>query len=93
MSLSRGHAARIADETVEILNAGRYMNRAGATVHVRHLLDAAKAGTPAAGSLLAPAPRRSRCAGRPGCTPASAADGGTIRPFEERFGSVTGLRA
>jgi uncharacterized protein (TIGR02452 family) len=45
MSLSRNHAARIAQETVEILTTGRYTNRAGATVHIRHLLDAAKDGT------------------------------------------------
>lgn len=45
MSLSRSHAARIAAETVEIITAGRYANRAGQTVHVRHLLDAAKDGT------------------------------------------------
>jgi uncharacterized protein (TIGR02452 family) len=45
MSLSRNHAARVAQETVEILAAGRYTNRAGQTVHVRHLLDAAKLGT------------------------------------------------
>lgn len=45
MALSRNHAARIAQETVRILNAGRYANRAGQTVHLRHLLDAAKQGT------------------------------------------------
>jgi uncharacterized protein (TIGR02452 family) len=45
MSLSRNHAARIAQETIEILAAGRYTNRAGQTVHIRHLLDAAKQGT------------------------------------------------
>jgi uncharacterized protein (TIGR02452 family) len=45
MALSRNHAARVARETVEILTAGRYTNRAGETVHIGHLLDAAKQGT------------------------------------------------
>src|SRR4051812_34567846 len=42
---SRKRAAEIAQDTVEIIARGRYENRAGATVPVRHLIDAAKAGT------------------------------------------------
>ena len=42
---SRKRAAEIARDTVEILARGPYENRAGATVHVKHLLGAAKAGT------------------------------------------------
>src|SRR5205823_7001842 len=45
MSLKRSHAARIAQETVEILAAGRYATAAGTAVHIRDLLDAAKRGT------------------------------------------------
>ncbi|MDB5313832.1 MAG: hypothetical protein JWO38_8034 [Gemmataceae bacterium] len=45
MSPSRSHAARLGQEAVEIIAAGRYTNRAGQTVHLRHLLDAARQGT------------------------------------------------
>jgi uncharacterized protein (TIGR02452 family) len=41
---SRSHAARIAQDTVEIIAAGRYINPAGRTVHFRHLVDAARDG-------------------------------------------------
>jgi uncharacterized protein (TIGR02452 family) len=42
---SRKRAAEIAQDTVQLLAAGRYENRAGATVHIRHLLEAAQHGT------------------------------------------------
>jgi uncharacterized protein (TIGR02452 family) len=42
---SRARAAAIARDTVDILAAGRYQNRAGITIHIRHLLDAAMQGT------------------------------------------------
>jgi uncharacterized protein (TIGR02452 family) len=42
---TRTRAAQIAQETVAALKAGRYTNPAGTTVHLRHLLDAAVAGT------------------------------------------------
>lgn len=45
MSHSKTKAAAIARDTLDVLRTGRYTNRAGATVHVAHLLDAAKAGT------------------------------------------------
>lgn len=45
MSLSRNQAARLAQETVEILAAGRYTNRAGHVVDLGPMLDAAKRGT------------------------------------------------
>jgi uncharacterized protein (TIGR02452 family) len=45
VSLSRGHAARLGQEAVEIIAAGRYTTRAGKTVHLRHLLEAARRGT------------------------------------------------
>lgn len=45
MSHSRKKAAQIAEDTVECLRVGRYINSAGAHVPLRHLLDAAKDGT------------------------------------------------
>jgi uncharacterized protein (TIGR02452 family) len=42
---SRSKAAGIAKDTIEILAAGQYQNRAGATVRLGHLLDVAKRGT------------------------------------------------
>ena len=42
---SRTRAAAIARDTLDVLAAGRYTNRAGAEVRVDHLLAAAKAGT------------------------------------------------
>jgi uncharacterized protein (TIGR02452 family) len=42
---NRSRAAAIAQDTVSILAAGQYTNRAGATVPVKHLLDAAIQGT------------------------------------------------
>jgi uncharacterized protein (TIGR02452 family) len=42
---SRSKAAGIAKDTIEILAAGRYQDRAGETVHLAHLLDVAKRGT------------------------------------------------
>jgi uncharacterized protein (TIGR02452 family) len=42
---NRHRATLIAQDTVQILAAGRYENRAGVTVHVRHLLEAAQRGT------------------------------------------------
>lgn len=45
MSHSKSKAAATAKDTVEILAAGRYTNRRGETVHIRHLLDAAIRGT------------------------------------------------
>ena len=45
MSHSRSKAAQVAEDTVRILAAGRYTNRRGATVELRHLLDAAIRGT------------------------------------------------
>ena len=43
---SRSKAAAIAQDTLEILRAGHYQNRAGQTVHPTHLLDAARQGMP-----------------------------------------------
>lgn len=45
MSHKRSQAAAIAQDTVNILAAGQYTNRAGATVVIKHLLDAAVQGT------------------------------------------------
>ena len=45
MSHNRSKAAEMARDTVGIFTAGRYENRAGTTVHVRHLLNTAQAGT------------------------------------------------
>jgi uncharacterized protein (TIGR02452 family) len=42
---SRSKAAAIAQDTLEILVAGRYQNRAGETVQLAHLLDSAMHGT------------------------------------------------
>lgn len=42
---SRSYAASLGKETVEIVSAGRYTNRTGKTVHIRHLLDSARQGT------------------------------------------------
>ncbi|MFO0826263.1 MAG: TIGR02452 family protein [Gemmataceae bacterium] len=42
---NRHRAAHIARDTLDIFAAGRYENRAGDTVHVRHLVEAARAGT------------------------------------------------
>ncbi|MCE9560986.1 MAG: TIGR02452 family protein [Planctomycetes bacterium] len=42
---SRARAATIARETLDILTAGRYENRSGTTVHVKHLVESARAGT------------------------------------------------
>lgn len=41
----RNKAAEIAKDTVQIVAAGQYTNRAGETVHIRHLVDAARDGT------------------------------------------------
>jgi len=42
---SRNRAAAIARDTLDVLARGSYQNRAGATVPLSHLLDAARAGT------------------------------------------------
>jgi len=42
---SRSRAAEIAQDTVQLLAAGRYANRAGATVPIQHLIEAAVQGT------------------------------------------------
>lgn len=42
---SRGRAAVIGQDTLNVLAAGRYTNLAGATVPIRHLVEAAVAGT------------------------------------------------
>ena len=45
MGHSKGKAAEIARDTVEIVAAGRYTNKSGAKVSVRHLVEAAMDGT------------------------------------------------
>ena len=42
---NRNRAAEIARDTLDILAAGRYQNRRGETVHVRHLVEVAQDGT------------------------------------------------
>jgi uncharacterized protein (TIGR02452 family) len=43
--MSRKKAAAIARDTIEIVASGRYVNRQGQTVHVRHLVEMARTST------------------------------------------------
>lgn len=45
MSHSKSKAAEVARHTIEIVAAGRYTNRQGRKVAVRHLVEAAADGT------------------------------------------------
>jgi uncharacterized protein (TIGR02452 family) len=45
MGINRNRAAQIAQDTLAIVDTGRYTNRAGRVVPLRHLIDAAKRGT------------------------------------------------